>query len=63
MVKHALANLDKASTVEILDGWRDFTKSLSPVYFTWSPQTFFDESSQEAIVFKNGKYETRPLFQ
>jgi lysine 6-dehydrogenase len=62
MVKHALANLDKASRVEILDGWRDFTKSSSPMYFTWSPQTFFDESSQEAIVFKNGKYEARPPF-
>jgi lysine 6-dehydrogenase len=62
MVRYALESLDTASSVEILDGWRDLTKSDSPMYFTWSPQTFFDESSLEAIVFKNGKYETRPAF-
>jgi saccharopine dehydrogenase-like NADP-dependent oxidoreductase len=62
MVKHALTSLDKASTVEILDGWRDLTKSTSPMYFTWSPQTFFDESSLEAIVFRKGKYETKAPF-
>ena len=62
MVKYALESLDAATSVEIFDGWRDFTKSDSPMYFTWSPQTFFDESSLEAVIFKNGKYETRPAF-
>jgi saccharopine dehydrogenase-like NADP-dependent oxidoreductase len=62
MVKHALASLDRAQTVEILDGWRDLTKSDSPLYFTWSPQTFFDESSLEAIVLENGKYLSKPSF-
>jgi lysine 6-dehydrogenase len=62
MVKYALESLDTATSIEIFDGWRDLTKSDSPMYFTWSPQTFFDESSLEAIIFKNGKYETRPAF-
>jgi saccharopine dehydrogenase-like NADP-dependent oxidoreductase len=62
MVKYALASLDRASSVEILDGWRDLTKINSPLYFTWSPQTFFDESSLEAIVLENGKYQARPAF-
>jgi lysine 6-dehydrogenase len=62
MVKYALESLDRATSVEILDGWRDLTKGDLPMYFTWSPQTFFDESSLEAIIFKNGKYETRPAF-
>ena len=62
MVRYALDSLDTATSVEIFDGWRDITESDSPMYFTWSPQTFFDESSLEAIIFKNGKYETRPAF-
>jgi lysine 6-dehydrogenase len=62
MVKFALENLDRAESVEIFDGWRDMTKTSSPMYFTWSPLTFFDESSQEAIVFENGEYLARPPF-
>src|SRR5271165_5226299 len=44
MVKYSLESLDKCHSIEILDGWRDLTKTDSPLYFTWSPQTFFDES-------------------
>ena len=62
MVKYALESLDKANTVEILDGWRDLTKSDSPMYFTWSPQTFFDESSLEAIVLEKGKFLSKRPF-
>lgn len=62
MVKYALESLDSAQSVEILDGWRDLTKSESPMYFTWSPQTFFDESSQDAIVLQDGKYITKRPF-
>lgn len=62
MVKYALESLDSAHSVEILDGWRDLTKSESPMYFTWSPQTFFDESSQDAIVLQDGEYVTKPPF-
>ncbi|MGI0084290.1 MAG: saccharopine dehydrogenase family protein, partial [Nitrososphaerales archaeon] len=62
MVKHALSRLSRADSVEILDGWRDMTKSQSPMYFAWSPMTFFDESEQEAIVFEDGKYLVRPPF-
>ena len=32
------------------------------MYFTWSPQTFFDESSMAAIAFENGKYVTKKPF-
>jgi lysine 6-dehydrogenase len=60
MVKNALSGLDQASSVEILDGWRDPTESNSPLSFTWSPLTFFDESSKDAMVFENGKYSSRP---
>jgi saccharopine dehydrogenase (NAD+, L-lysine-forming) len=62
MVKHALTQLTTADTVEIFDGWRDLTQSTSPMYFTWSPLTFFDESEQEAIVFEKGRYEQKPPF-
>jgi lysine 6-dehydrogenase len=63
MIKQALLqNFASANSIEILDGWRDNTKSGSPLYFTWSPLTFFDESSKEAIVFKNGRYVSRPPF-
>jgi lysine 6-dehydrogenase len=62
MVKHALASLDRAHSVEILDGWRDLTKNESPMYFTWSPQTFFDESSIDAIVLENGRLESKRPF-
>jgi lysine 6-dehydrogenase len=62
MVKHSLSFLDKADTIEIRDGWRDNTRTSSPIYFTWSPQTFFDESSLDAIVFRNGRYLSRPPF-
>ncbi len=62
MVKHTLSTLSRVDSIEILDGWRDMTKSSSPMYFTWSPLTFFDESEQEAIVFENGRYKMRPAF-
>lgn len=62
MAKHALSRLTTAKSIEIFDGWRDMTKSNSPMYFTWSPQTFFDESSKEALVFEGGKYHARPPF-
>ncbi len=62
MVKYALTSLDKAQSVEILDGWRDLTRTGSPMYFTWSPQTFFDESSLDAIAYENGKYVTKRPF-
>ncbi len=62
MIKQALKSFKRADSIEILDGWRDNTKSSSPLYFTWSPLTFFDESSKDAIVFQNGKYVRRPPF-
>jgi saccharopine dehydrogenase-like NADP-dependent oxidoreductase len=62
MIKQALKSFDRADSIEILDGWRDNTKSDSPLYFTWSPLTFFDESSKDAVVFENGRYSTRPPF-
>jgi saccharopine dehydrogenase-like NADP-dependent oxidoreductase len=62
MIKQALMGFKRADTIKILDGWRDKTKSSSPIYFTWSPLTFFDESSKDAVVFQNGKYVTRPPF-
>lgn len=62
MIKQAIKGFERADSIEILDGWRDNTKSDSPLYFTWSPLTFFDESSKEAIVFENGKYVKRPSF-
>jgi saccharopine dehydrogenase-like NADP-dependent oxidoreductase len=62
MVKKAVSNLDRVESIEILDGWRDRTEGSSPISFTWSPQTFFDESSKEAIVFENGKYHIRAPF-
>jgi lysine 6-dehydrogenase len=62
MVKYALEKLDRADSVEIFDGWRDMTRTSSPMYFTWSPLTFFDESAQQAIVFENGEYTSRPPF-
>jgi saccharopine dehydrogenase-like NADP-dependent oxidoreductase len=62
MVKQAIKGFSRADSVEILDGWRDKTKSSSPIYFTWSPLTFFDESSKEAVVFENGKIVKKPPF-
>jgi saccharopine dehydrogenase-like NADP-dependent oxidoreductase len=62
MVKHALKSFEKADSVEIFDGWRDNTKNDSPMYFTWSPLTFLDEASKEAVVFENGKYIKKPPF-
>jgi saccharopine dehydrogenase (NAD+, L-lysine-forming) len=62
MVKQGLKSFKRADSVEILDGWRDNTKSDSPLYFTWSPLTLFDESTQDAIVFENGKYLKKPPF-
>ncbi len=62
MVKQAIKGFSHADSVEILDGWRDSTKSSSPIYFTWSPLTFFDESSKEAVVFENGKFVRKPPF-
>jgi saccharopine dehydrogenase-like NADP-dependent oxidoreductase len=62
MVKQALRSFKDAVSVEIYDGWRDSTKSDSPLYFTWSPLTFFDESSKDAIIFENGKYVSKPPF-
>jgi lysine 6-dehydrogenase len=62
MVKSALSTFDRADSVEIFDGWRDMSEGSSPISFTWSPLTFFDESSKEAIVFQNGKYVTHPPF-
>jgi saccharopine dehydrogenase-like NADP-dependent oxidoreductase len=62
MVKQALKSFERADSIEILDGWRDNTKSSSPIYFTWSPLTFFDESSKDAIIFDNGKYVSKPPF-
>lgn len=62
MVKQAMKSFERANSVEILDGWRDSTKSRSPIYFTWSPLTFFDESSKEAVVFEHGKFVKRPPF-
>lgn len=62
MVKQALKSFERADSVEILDGWRDNTKTGSPLYFTWSPLTYFDESSKDAIVFENGRYVRRPPF-
>jgi len=60
MVKYALELLDQADTVKIRDGWKDMSETASPMYFTWSPQTFFDESIKESIVFQNGKYLSIP---
>lgn len=62
MAKKAFSFFDQASSVEIFDGWRDFTAGSPPLSFTWSPLTFFDESSKEAIVFEQGKFVTRPPF-
>ncbi len=56
MVRQALRGFDHADSVEIFDGWRDLSKTVSPISFTWSPLTFFDESSKDAIVYENGKY-------
>ena len=62
MAKYAAQDLERIDSIEIIDGWRDFTKSDSPIYFTWSPQTFFDESSQEAVTFEDGRYVRKPPF-
>jgi saccharopine dehydrogenase-like NADP-dependent oxidoreductase len=62
MVKQALKSFKQADSIEMLDGWRDYTKSSSPIYFTWSPLTFFDESSKDAVVFERGRYVRRPPF-
>jgi saccharopine dehydrogenase-like NADP-dependent oxidoreductase len=60
MVKHSTSLLDRVETIEIRDAWRDFTKTDSPMYFTWSPQTLFDEATQDAIVYEKGRYVVKP---
>jgi lysine 6-dehydrogenase len=62
MIKKSLSDFDSAESVEILDGWKDTSIGSSPISFTWSPLTFFDESSKDAIVFQSGKYVRRPPF-
>ena len=60
MARWAVDHLDSVDTIQVRDGWRDFTPNAPRFVVTWSIQTFADEFTLPAMVFENGEYKEVP---
>jgi saccharopine dehydrogenase-like NADP-dependent oxidoreductase len=60
MARWAADRLDSVETIQIRDGWKDFTPNAPRFVATWSIETFTDEFSQSAIIFENGALKEVP---
>jgi len=60
MARYAADKLDSVETIQVRDGWVDFTKGVPPFYVTWSISTLLDEFLLDAIIFENGEFKKIP---
>ncbi len=62
MASYAVSKLDKVESIRIRDGWADKTNYPS-LFFTWSPNTLFDEFTFKAVHFDGAIVESGPFLE
>ena len=60
MASFAVSKLDKVDEIVIRDGWIDKT-NYPKLFFTWSPNTLFDELTFKAVHFDGSVVESDPF--
>lgn len=60
MASSAVNKLDKVDEIIIRDGWADKT-NYPKLFFTWSPNTLFDEFTLKAVYYDGGIIESDPF--
>ncbi len=60
MARYAADKMDSVETILIRDGWKDFTKGVSPFFVTWSISTLLDEFVLDAVIYENGEFKQVP---
>lgn len=57
VASYAVSRMDRVDTIRIRDAWVDKTE-YGKLFFTWSPQTLFDEFTLKAVHYDGGYFET-----
>jgi len=60
MASYAVSKLDKVDEIIIRDGWIDKT-DYKKLFFTWSPNTLFDELTMKAVHYEGSIVESEPF--